>query len=203
MEFGPLSTFPLEDRMAIQSIQGSFLQDPAMPGMAADLSRYYCRVKDYRNAINILRQVLAAMPDDIPTQCLLAETLFERGDAIASTVLLEALLERYPDHAAIHITYGEILYQWGRYEAAKASLFKAIDLDPTSAQAYSDLAVIFVREGKLEQAVASIHRAHQADPNHPDVIVNYERIISLAPRQTKREDRHFMSGTPATGSGEG
>src|SRR5262245_17704698 len=115
------------------------------------------RLDRQREAVEALRDALAANPDYLPAKLRLAEALMEAGDLSESRKLFEPLVAVTASEPAALVGLGRIAAAQGRHEEAVKDFQAAIKLFPELGAAYYGLARsyrVLGRTADAEQAVA-------------------------------------------------
>lgn len=127
-------------------------------------------------AEQVLRQLLAAIPDHAHALHLLGVIAWGRGDGAAATELIGQAIALDAGTALFHSNLAEMRRQQGRVDDAIAHGERAILLDPSLATAHSNLAIAYYDRGDLDRAEACQHRALAIAPDLPHACNNLGSI---------------------------
>ncbi|MCI0664504.1 MAG: tetratricopeptide repeat protein, partial [Acidobacteria bacterium] len=109
-------------------------------------------------AIELLRQRVAASPNDYLAQYVLGEAINRSGPAAGSAEENEAIqaLEKSvlvnPNFPASHATLGKLLLRRGEVDRAITELEKALELDSNESSSLYQLAVAYRKKGNQQRA---------------------------------------------------
>jgi tetratricopeptide (TPR) repeat protein len=134
----------------------------------------------WERAETLLRQALAASPDDAQSRRYLAEALWHRGAADEALTQIEAAADNPTSDAATAVRAGEFRFARRSWDLALARAEQAIRLDPELPQAWALRGRAFWRMNQPERALADFHHALALTPNDRqlllDVAVLYRQI---------------------------
>ena len=146
----------------------------------------------------VLRQLLAEVPDCAAAWNRLGILMAERGNALQAVAALERALALAPQDASCHANLAEILRRDGLIERALALALRAVELGPQHAVArlnlgyalldagrHAEAAVQFenvlARDGENARAWFGLGRALAAGRRHEAAADALERVVALVP----------------------
>jgi len=141
-----------DTRRAIERLKQLNAQNPS-PRTLAALASSYEQVRDYRGAVEVLRQVLQMQPDNDRIKRALAQDLLLSENYEEALKMYTELSAADPNDAHLHLRLAEIYRQKGDFSRAHASLDKARAIDGQSIDVRYDEVNLLDSEGKGEQAV--------------------------------------------------
>lgn len=118
----------------------------------------------HREAIDVLRSVLAAVPDSTATWLNLGVALKAVGDLEGAAGALGSALFLEPDRAEAHYNLGSVLQALGSTEEALAAYLQALALQPGWALAHNRLGSFLQGLGRNAEARECFARAAALEP---------------------------------------
>jgi Flp pilus assembly protein TadD len=119
-------------------------------------------------AIEILRQVLIAAPNQADAHLLLGSLLAEEGDRQRAIEELSAGVKLRPRDPEAQNALGEACAKFGQSAAARAAFQKAVDLKPDYGIARLNLGATLLEAGDLDSAAKHLDRAIVLLGTHDD-----------------------------------
>ncbi len=110
-------------------------------------------------AIELLRQVVTATPNQAEAHLLLGSLLMEEGDRQRSIDELTAGVKLRPRDAEAQNALGEACSKFGKKVAARTAFQKAVDLKPDYGIAQLNLGATLLEAGDMESAAKHLDRA--------------------------------------------
>ncbi|HLY46731.1 MAG TPA: tetratricopeptide repeat protein [Stellaceae bacterium] len=123
-------------------------------------------------AARLVRQVLAAQPNNALALFYRSAIAFRRGDLVAAEAALREVVRLRPDHAEAHSNFGVVLRAQGKIEAAIAAFRQAIALEPGLADAQRQLAKSLHGIGQTEAAIAAYQTALRLEPEDAETLTS-------------------------------
>ncbi len=117
-------------------------------------------------AIELIEQVLAAVPRDPTALTLKAIVLRLSGQLREAILHCDAAIEAAPDYAEAWLQRGFVLASGGSMDGARACYARVVALDPYNADALAGLAAIGARGGDGDEARAHAAQALAIDPGN-------------------------------------
>ena len=114
-------------------------------------------------AVPLLRQAVAVVPDLPEPAFLLCQTLLEHGDPTFDAAL-QGAAARFPAQAREWLQLGVALQQAQRPGAALAAFARAAAADPTLVRAQVGCGLLLREAGRMPEAQAALQRAVALDP---------------------------------------
>jgi Tfp pilus assembly protein PilF len=136
------------------------------------------RAGDYRTAIPLWSEILKSDKSDQEVRLLLADAMFNTGDAKAALTMYKEILSAKGNSAAAMDGIGRCHIKNASYAAAEASLRSAIKADKSFVPAYNNLAVVLEKMNKRSEAIGYLEMAARMDENNTDVQKNLRRMRS-------------------------
>ena len=131
-----------------------------------------------REALAILRPILAAHPDDVTVHGMILSALVQEGALGEALELLEEGSASLPEHFRLELNWGLVLELAGRLEDALAHLERATELHPRHGLARAELADVQLALGRPAQALASYRAALALGHDGPAVQLGLGRALS-------------------------
>ncbi len=125
---------------------------------------------DFDAAERGYRQMLAVVPDDVPSLINLASLVARRGDAEAEDFYSRAIAAA-PDHADAHFNLGNLLRRLGRPRDAAAHYEDVLRIVPDAPAALVNLGLAVGDIGDWPRAVECFARAAAVAPHLPDPLL--------------------------------
>ncbi len=125
----------------------------------------------YQQAEVILRQILAAVPNQPQALHLLAKLAMIASRPEVAIQCLQQAASNSTDPALLrifHVDLGNVLLTLGRTPEAIAAYRSAMQADPNHAVVRTNLGVALYESGQTEQALAEFRRAIELDPSLPE-----------------------------------
>jgi tetratricopeptide (TPR) repeat protein len=145
-------------------------------GDLLEKARRAVKAKQLDRAAELLEELLAAEPDNLPAIDLAGFVEFFRGNPRLAETFCRRALEVRPDHAYALSGLGSCLSKQGRIDEAIAHFERAIEVRPDWFEPWFDLAVALDRDGRHAPALELLERARERFP------AKTKRIDGLAAR---------------------
>jgi tetratricopeptide (TPR) repeat protein len=137
----------------------------------------------YDEAVKLLRQQIAADPDQDQSYLSLALVYLRSGDTSGARETLQRGLERTPDSGELLWGVGVVSVMEGQEEKAEQYLRKSVDLLPEWPGSYSALAVLYYQTGQIDKARETTERFRQAGPRGGLDVQRIEQALDDAAAQ--------------------
>ncbi|MGI9054843.1 MAG: tetratricopeptide repeat protein [Pyrinomonadaceae bacterium] len=163
-----------EDWQALEK----FLTEKPLAELSAEdrqtLGKVYVKSGKYEQAIETLKALAEANPNDVETRSLLGLSFFyldknEEAGAQLDSVWDKIIAEKRIDEIT---TRGIIYSRQNNFPKAIETLKKAVEINPSSAAANNALAQVYARSGDAEQA--EIYRAKTVEINDNAAALTFE-----------------------------
>ncbi len=128
-------------------------------------------------AVKLLREAVAADPDNLSARLNLGTALGAAGDAAGAAAALEEVVRRQPGNAKAHYNLGSLADQRGAAGEAVAYFQAAIAANPRYRNAYWSLANLLARSGRCAEALEPYARTVELDPSLVDVRLARARCL--------------------------
>ena len=162
------------------------------------LSRAFLRLGKIDEALEQLKAVAQAEPDNVNLLLQAASVAYMKEDYAQMTALCEQALALQPDHALVHLIYAKAELGQQNMVQAIARLTKAIALDDDLAEAHLLRSQTLLRMGDLDGAAADgqwlaehtdgdedslllLARLEAAKGHQQEAIDNYTKVIDVNP----------------------
>jgi tetratricopeptide (TPR) repeat protein len=142
--------------------------NPEQKDFKIGLARAHLMQGDSDQAIAILREEIAARPEDVELMSQLGRIYLERCDYQDARVCYENALKINPSDISLFLGLGEIFAVQNEPEEAIMAYRQVIKLNPKLPQGYYQLAQLYISQDKLEQAVEEFKKAVINSPAHLD-----------------------------------
>ena len=156
----------------------NFLNEKPLAELSAEdrqtLGKVYVKSGKYENAVETLKALAEANPNDVETRSLLGLSYFyldknEEAGAQLDSVWDKIFAEKRVDEIT---TRGIIYSRQNNFPKAIETLKKAIEINPSSAAANNALSQVYARSGDAEQA--EIYRAKTVEINDQAAAETFE-----------------------------
>jgi MSHA biogenesis protein MshN len=128
-------------------------------------------------AQGVLREGLAALPDNTAWAMLLARLQVEGGDKAGALATLDGALPYAKNRSDYHAFVGTVLQLLGRHKEAIAYYEIAVRLSPDSGRWLTGLAISLEEEKRLPEAREAYQRALATNTLGPDLRAFIERKL--------------------------
>ena len=168
----------------------------APPGDAGSLdaaeaaARKLFEARQYEQAEDALRQLLARAPQRAPAWFMLGRIRYARGDHDSAMDFLRKAVALEPRLTPAHNDLGIFLQRQGRLDEAEASYRRALAVDPRFAEAMSNLGAVLAERGRLEEASGWYSRAIRERSDFPDAHNNLGATLTKLDRAAEAEALH-------------
>jgi tetratricopeptide (TPR) repeat protein len=115
----------------------------------------------------MLRQTIAADPNNIDARVLLGTTLALRGVRGEAIEQLAEAVRLNPSSATAHNEFGMVLSRFVEVKAARQEFERSLELDPGLAEAHVNLSLVLAQAGELAAARDHLDRAIELQGNNP------------------------------------
>jgi tetratricopeptide (TPR) repeat protein len=135
----------------------------------AEAARSLIRVGRHGDAISLLQQALASMPDDEELHCLLAQAYLgaeEPDDALRAA---DDAVELAPDEEWPHRLRSVALGHLGRHDEAVEAATEAVRLAPEQVMGRTSLAEALLEANRVDKAYVQAYEARRLSPDDSDV----------------------------------
>jgi tetratricopeptide (TPR) repeat protein len=147
----------------------------------------------YDEAVKLLRQQIAADPDQDQSYLSLALVYLRSGDTSGARETLQRGLERTPDSGELLWGVGVVSVMEGQEEKAEQYLRKSVDLLPEWPGSYSALAVLYYQTGQIDKARETTERFRQGGPRGRLDVQRIEQALSAASANSGNERVHQLT----------
>ncbi len=151
--------------------------DPSLKNKR-NLAAAASRCGDFKTAMPIWSEILQKDASDHEVRLLLADALYDSGDAKSALGMYTAINKAKPGSAAALDGIGRCHLKNNSYAAAEASLRSAIKADKSFVPAYNNLAIVLEKMNKRTEAISLLETAMSMDGNNADVQRNLKRMRS-------------------------
>jgi tetratricopeptide (TPR) repeat protein len=132
---------------------------------------------DFEAAVRLLRDAIAASPNDATYHFSLAGALQAQRKPEESLAAYRRTLALQPDFAAAHNNMAGLLQSLGKLEEAKTHYERAVALKPDYAVAYCNLGVVLQNLGDLTKSVACHEKALLLRPDFAEAHNNLGVVL--------------------------
>jgi spermidine synthase len=138
-----------------------------------------------REALPVLRDVVAAAPTDADARRELAAALASVGETDAAIAEYERAIALAPDSPESHNDVGLLYLNRDDLARAQAAFETATRLDPRSAAAWHNLGLVHVARGNAAAAEAAYRTALERDPRLIEAWGNLAALLASTNRRTE------------------
>ncbi len=121
----------------------------------------------FDRADSILRQTIAADPNNVDARVLLGSTLAVQGIRGEAIEQLAEAVRLNPNSANVHNEFGMVLSRFVEVKAARQEFERALELDPRLAEAHVNLSLILAQAGELAASGEHLDRAIELQGSSP------------------------------------
>jgi tetratricopeptide (TPR) repeat protein len=132
------------------------------------LGTAYAWLKQYDDAIPILKKAVEMRPDTLMPNYLLGLSLSSTGDWASSVPYFEAAVEKSPKWGALHFSLAAAYARINRLDEAQKELEKAVQVEPDNFRAQLVLGRMLTVQGKAAQGITNLKQAVKLQPNVPE-----------------------------------
>jgi tetratricopeptide (TPR) repeat protein len=129
-------------------------------------ARELVSIGSFDKAEAMLRQTIAADPNNVDARVLLGTTLALRENRNEAIEQLAEAVRLNPSSATAHNEFGMVLSRFVEVRAARQELERALELDPGLAEAHVNLSLVLAQAGELAAAGDHLDRAIELQGNH-------------------------------------
>lgn len=133
----------------------------------AALARIAFSQGDKAKAEQIAKGVLEKSPGNLEALYIRAALEAERGDFIAATSDLRAIVRDNPKAANAHLLLSEVLLSQGRIDLAIETLNQLAEVDPTNVAAQTRLAQLYHMNGDTKRGLEILKTVTTSKPDYP------------------------------------
>ncbi len=147
------------------------------------LARVQCDLKHCADAVEPLKKLVAAQPQNLDARLALVRALIETNDAATAATTLAPALKDAPKAAPVLYWQGRLLVAQGKPDRDQAlKMFKdAIAADPKLIPAYVAESNVLLALGQPDDAVAALQAAQAQATEDPELMIELgEAYMSLA-----------------------
>ncbi len=148
---------------------------PAMPAYAATALSLAQQGKT-QQALDVLQQRLAAVPDDELAHTLEVRMLLAQQQYVPARKAVDAALARAPQNPNFIYLRGAVEMAMHDLDAAERDLRQTLALDPKHLAAMSDLAVLLMTVGKNDEARGLLEQVLRLNPQDRNAAANLEQL---------------------------
>jgi uncharacterized protein (TIGR02466 family) len=182
---------------SLAQIEAAEKQGLAHPRFASTRAHALMLLDRYDEAETVLAAVVAARPDDLDSQFMLAQLRHVRGDEDFAAALREAA-QMPAAPPAVAMMHADVLRRAGRTAEAERLLHGLIARHGRAPQLLSSLANLLHESGRSAEAVAAAREAAAALPDDVPVVENYVAALLSAgePAEALPVIERFRSQAP-------
>src|SRR4051812_46289555 len=138
-----------------------------------------------QQAEELLKESLAAAPDDASARRYMAETLWRRGAGEDAISQIAEAVRLEPSNANLAVRTGEMYLALGRRDAAEAFAERAVRLEPTLAGAWALRGRCFDKMNLPDRALADLERAVELAPDRSDLLLEVATMYRRRGQNTR------------------
>jgi tetratricopeptide (TPR) repeat protein len=141
-------------------------------------------------AETLLREVLAAEPDNCGALYLLALVAKESGNTEAAVKMLTRVIELDSNHHDALNSLGILQASGNQLDAAVGNFRAAVTANPAFVSAHANLGATLFRQNKIQPAIDACRQALAIDPNHIGALTNICSLLIRAKDYRAAIDHH-------------
>jgi len=154
------------------------------------------RASDVAAAQALLRQALAAEPQDAQVLNILGVLAHQTGRAAEAVELLGRATASHPQMAEYHVNHGAALAAAGKIDEAIAAYRRALALKPDSPEALSNLGDAYCQKKEWAEAITTCRQALALRPGLPEANCNLAAALQ-ATGKTEQALAHYTQALAA------
>jgi Flp pilus assembly protein TadD len=135
------------------------------------LAQSYYKIGEIRKAIDLLKSVVAATPENAGVQLLLANLLLEDGRLDEGRAALASVPESVMTDPTTYINVGILFMNKSQQQDAYGYFDKAVALDPKRGESYYYRGLALLQQQKLKEAKS-----------------DFEKVVALAPESSEANE---------------
>ncbi|MBW2220376.1 MAG: tetratricopeptide repeat protein, partial [Deltaproteobacteria bacterium] len=149
---------------AVYYLEAAVEQDPESLLLKRELTLLYLYEKKFDNALNMIKQVLQAKPEDMKSLIILGsiEQKLENFEAAADAY--EKVIQADPEQEKVYLVLGALYTEMGETEKSLNVYKKAVENFPDSFYCYFFLARAYAEKGDTEEAEKWFKKTLEIDP---------------------------------------
>jgi tetratricopeptide (TPR) repeat protein len=155
---------------AIQVLEKALSLNNERPELYLMLASIYENLQEYDRAINLIKEGLNKLEDDIELLFRLGMLLDKTGDKVSCLDQMQRILEINPDHADslnyVGYTYAE---QGIRLDEAMEMIKKALRIKPNSGYIIDSLGCVLFQKGLYDEAIIYLKQSSELTPDDPTI----------------------------------
>lgn len=155
--------------------------------LAVALSDTHAQLEQQQLSQQVLKDYLAAHPDDVPVTFKLAAMQQQLGDSKLAIELYEKLRTLVPDNPVPWNNLAWLYQQKGDVRSIDYAR-KALELAPERGDIKDTLAWILYEIGEYQEALGLMEDAIKQYPEHPEIQFHYAAVLLKAGQPQKGED---------------
>ena len=153
---------------ALIYFQKAVEKDPNYADAIFQIGYCYGQLKQYREAIESLKQAIRIKPDYAEAHCNLGAAYGNLGRSSEEIESYKQAIRIKPDYAEAHFNLGIAYGNLGRHSEAIESLKQAIRIKPDLAEAHCNLGVAYWSLGRYSEAIESYKQAIRIKPDYAE-----------------------------------
>lgn len=174
---------------------------PSEPAPRLRLTEYLLRRNQFKDALAVAQDAIAAIPDDPRVLDALGRAQGRAGDIEQAVKTFRRVAALLPDSPDPYLRLAELYRAGSLLEQAQTAYRRALDIEPNSAEAQTGLVDTLLLTAKPADVLAQIERLRSARPNNPTTY-SLEALVHLQRKDVDSATRVLRAGFQRTGSRE-
>lgn len=164
---------------AIRQLQAAIQTDAGFLPAYQTLGAVYGFLQQPGKVQDTYQQALTAVPNDLQTMVLLANSFADTGQVEAATEAYQHLVDTHPQHFLPYAVQGKFLVDIGELTEGKVALEQARSLQPNDLNTNILLGNVHRDLGHTDQAEHFYREALRINPNNMGALINLRRLMSV------------------------
>jgi tetratricopeptide (TPR) repeat protein len=165
-----------ETQKAVEELEQLSKAYAGIPGIKYQLALLYLRQNNFAQASDVLKEAVAANPENVEAVLLLAQLNLHSNNLTEVVAAMSDLLKKHPDLRSARLLLAQAYQLMKRFDDAVATLQDQLAKSPNDSQVYFFLGVILREQDKNEEARKAFEKTYELTPDNPASI---EQLVQL------------------------
>lgn len=125
---------------------------------------------DTHEAVRLLEEAVARLPEDMPARAVLARVLIRAGRVDEAFEVAQDCLRILTDNPLSYVVLGDVLTEKKDFTAAASAYQKALALSPDTFECHLKLGEVYIQLGHNKEAEEEFRKARILSPENPDAL---------------------------------
>ncbi len=132
---------------------------------------------DTPEAVRLLEEAVARLPEDVPARAVLARALIRTGRVDEGFEMAQDCLRVSSDNPLSYVVLGDVLTEKKHFAAAASAYQKALVLSPDTFECHLKLGEAYMQLGYDKEAEEEFRKAMVLSPENPDVLYWWGKML--------------------------